>query len=280
MRSSRLGTTSLLLTHLQQCNLDHFRSSSRTCTAFRCHLCLFSVSTTDWMHVLYPPLNEITVAPYELTRAEAPDELVRVNTGIGKRVGSSKGLRRRVDDKIRILRTDYSLLDILLLLVSVMRFLTCLSALLLPLAACQTSSGEDARTSKFRNLAAKNGGIISLTSSMYDEITASTASSPRKYSVSVILTALNPKFGCTPCQAFDPQHKAVAKQWTVKNKSNKLGTHFFAVLDFEAGQDVFRRLGLNSAPVGQLFLPNNPQAVPYDLQITLMICVSTANWLE
>lgn len=115
------------------------------------------------------------------------------------------------------------------------------------LAVPSTAQELTGRALKFHGIAAKNGGVVPLTSALYDELVApasTSGSDQRDYSVSVILTALNPKFGCVPCRAFDKEHKEVAKQWWSKNKRNKAtqAKHFFAVLDFEAGQDIFRRV--------------------------------------
>ena len=122
----------------------------------------------------------------------------------------------------------------------------CVSQLLLCwLSLCFTlvkPQDSDPRVSKFHSLAAKHSGVVLLTSSLYDELLSPTT--PRNYSASVILTALDPKYGCVPCRQFDKEHKDVARQWWSRNKRNKneQSRHFFAVLDFEAGQDVFRRV--------------------------------------
>jgi len=102
------------------------------------------------------------------------------------------------------------------------------------------------RLSKFHSLASKNNGIVPLTSTLYDELIQDTPSNPRDYSVSVILTALNPKYGCQPCLAFDKEHKEAARQWWTKSENKKSKEkqmrHVFAVLDFEKGQDIFKRV--------------------------------------
>lgn len=54
------------------------------------------------------------------------------------------------------------------------------------------------------------------------------------------------------CSVFDGEQRLVARQWLKKADSNK---HFFASLDFPDGQDVFRRLGLQTAPTINLFHP-------------------------
>ena len=104
------------------------------------------------------------------------------------------------------------------------------------------SQDFDSRVTKFHALASKNGGVVPLNSALYDELLAPNV--PRNYSASVILTALEPKYGCVPCRLFDKEHKEVARQWWNRNKKDRheQSKHFFGVLDFEAGQDVFRRV--------------------------------------
>ncbi|BGP70884.1 oligosaccharyltransferase complex subunit gamma [Rhodotorula toruloides] len=103
---------------------------------------------------------------------------------------------------------------------------------------------------KFRALAKRNGGLLSLDAASYDELT----SSPRDYSVSVVLTALGAQYKCQPCQLLQPEYTLLAKQWSSTKKSSD-EEHFFAYLDFQNGPEVFQRLGLQTAPVFQLFMP-------------------------
>lgn len=63
---------------------------------------------------------------------------------------------------------------------------------LLP-ALCSAASPK---LDKFRQLAKKHSGLIPLDAAQYDELT----SSPRDYSVSVVLTAMGPQYKCIPCQ--------------------------------------------------------------------------------
>lgn len=120
----------------------------------------------------------------------------------------------------------------------------------LSLSSCVAAAADNlsSRLSKFHALASKNNGVVPLTSNLYDELLQDTPSDPRGYSVSIILTALNPKFGCQPCIAFDKEHKEAARQWwskteNKKSKENQM-RHVFAVLDFEKGQDIFKRVRL------------------------------------
>ncbi|GAA6032328.1 hypothetical protein JCM8097_008121 [Rhodosporidiobolus ruineniae] len=103
---------------------------------------------------------------------------------------------------------------------------------------------------KYRALARKNNGLLSLNAREYDELT----SQPRDYSVSVVLTALGQQYQCKPCQLLQPEYALVARQWQNSKKADG-DDHFFAYVDFTTGPEIFQRLGLQSAPVFQLFLP-------------------------
>ncbi|XP_076799649.1 dolichyl-diphosphooligosaccharide--protein glycosyltransferase subunit TUSC3-like [Clavelina lepadiformis] len=71
-------------------------------------------------------------------------------------------------------------------------------------------------------------------------------SKPRNYSVIVMFTALNPKRGCSVCQEASDEFTILANSYRFSPAySNSL---FFGVVDFDDGQDIFRTLGLNSAP--------------------------------
>ena len=122
------------------------------------------------------------------------------------------------------------------------------------------------RQSKFHSLASKNSGIVALTSQLYDELILDTPSNPREYSISIILTALNPKYGCQPCLGFDKEHKELARQWWNKSENRKDKTkqmrHVFAVLDFEKGQEIFKRVSLAFLLLESFF--------PADLRFMLM----------
>ncbi|GAA5881403.1 hypothetical protein JCM1840_007556 [Sporobolomyces johnsonii] len=103
---------------------------------------------------------------------------------------------------------------------------------------------------KYRALAKKSGGLLSLDAAQYDELT----STPRDYSVSIVLTALGAQYKCQPCQLLQPEYQLLAKQWnSAKKKDGE--DHFFAYLDFANGAPIFQRLGLQTAPTFQLWMP-------------------------
>ncbi|KAM0789294.1 hypothetical protein ACM66B_000134 [Microbotryomycetes sp. NB124-2] len=112
------------------------------------------------------------------------------------------------------------------------------------------STSSVPKRERFRQLANSNNGVVSLNSALYDEITAT----PRDYSVSVVLTAMSPQFKCAPCQLMQPEYDLVARQWKKQSRSDD-NEHFFAVLDFVNGQEIYQRMNLQTAPTFQLFMP-------------------------
>jgi len=119
---------------------------------------------------------------------------------------------------------------------------------------------------QFVSLAANNRGIIPLDADLFDKLTAP----DRTWSATVQLTALGKAMKCTPCREFKPQFELAAKSWT-KVEPETRNQHLFATLDFDVGRDVFRRLGLASAPVVYMYpaakgprRPENGKTEPKD----------------
>lgn len=129
----------------------------------------------------------------------------------------------------------------------------------LPTLALAASAKYD----KYRSIAQRNGGLVSLDAAGYDELTAA----PRDYSVSVVLTALGEAVKCgpckcvlrlplllllaeeseansrtVPCRILQPEYAQIAKQWS-SAKKNDDEEHIFAYLDFEKGPEIFQRVG-------------------------------------
>jgi oligosaccharyltransferase complex subunit gamma len=115
---------------------------------------------------------------------------------------------------------------------------------LLSLVSVVYAAERSAAHTKLISLAHTNGGVIKLDSSTYELIT----SADREWSATIQLTALSPTVQCVPCKTFDPNFRAVARAWSNAPPADR-DDHFFASLDFQDGQDVFRKLGLTSAPV-------------------------------
>jgi len=91
---------------------------------------------------------------------------------------------------------------------------------------------------------------LKLDSKAYDLLT----SPDRDWSATIQFTALGPSYKCEPCKIVDPIFKAVAKAWT-KVAPKERNQHFFGSLDFSDGADVFKQLGLVSAPIIKTFPP-------------------------
>lgn len=71
----------------------------------------------------------------------------------------------------------------------------------------------------------------------YEQLT----SASRDYSVAVLLTALDAKFGCQLCKIFQPEWDIVAKSW---HKGDKKGQEraLFTTLDFSNGRATFMKV--------------------------------------
>ncbi|KAK2150514.1 hypothetical protein LSH36_402g02029 [Paralvinella palmiformis] len=72
-------------------------------------------------------------------------------------------------------------------------------------------------------------------------------STPRNYSVIIMLTALQSQRQCSVCRQANDEFQILANSWRYSQQfSNKL---FFAMVDYDEGADVFTTLKINSAPV-------------------------------
>nr|XP_054754864.1 tumor suppressor candidate 3-like [Lytechinus pictus] len=71
-------------------------------------------------------------------------------------------------------------------------------------------------------------------------------SSPRNYSLVIMLTAMQPQRQCSVCKAVGEEYQILANSWRYSQAySNKL---FFASVDYDEAADVFKSLKINSAP--------------------------------
>ena len=79
---------------------------------------------------------------------------------------------------------------------------------------------------------------LKLDDAIYDRLTAS----PRDYSVAVLLTALESRYGCQLCRDFQPEWDLLAKSWT---KGDKQGDSrlLYGTLDFADGRNTFQSVG-------------------------------------
>ncbi|KAI0143858.1 hypothetical protein F4776DRAFT_442562 [Hypoxylon sp. NC0597] len=147
-----------------------------------------------------------------------------------------------------------------------MRWLPLLFSLALPFGslAAKKSSSLD-RYSEFY-AQAQASSPLKLTDASYKKLT----SAPRDYSVAVLLTAMDARFGCQLCSDFQPEWDVLAKSW-IKGDKNGESRLIFGTLDFSNGRETFISLGLQSAPVLLFFQPttgphaaNTVDAIRYD----------------
>ena len=135
--------------------------------------------------------------------------------------------------------------------------LLCFLLLFSSVFALETSSqlrkaGEDRL--KYLLTASAKQSLIRLTPSSFK---THVAQSPRPYSLLVIFTALGASYKCEVCQQLHAEVGPLAEWYETKRFKDGQLQHkgFFAIVDFEANQDVFRQLNLQSAPV-VIFVPS------------------------
>jgi oligosaccharyltransferase complex subunit gamma len=71
----------------------------------------------------------------------------------------------------------------------------------------------------------------------YEQVT----SAPRDYSVAVLLTALEDKFGCKLCRDFHSEWSVIAHSWQKGDKKGESRT-LFATIDFSRGRATFMKV--------------------------------------
>jgi len=115
-----------------------------------------------------------------------------------------------------------------------MRVLKAFVTFLLPLTGF---AAKNSAASKFQGFHSKAlvSTPLKLVDSLYDQLTAT----PRDYSVAVLLTALDARFGCQLCREFQPEWEILAKSWT---KGDKQGDSrlVYGTLDFADGKNTFQ----------------------------------------
>lgn len=121
-----------------------------------------------------------------------------------------------------------------------MHFLKTLVISLLPATAL---AAKKATTDTFQEYHSKalSSAPLKLADASYDRLTGS----PRNYSVAVLLTALESRFGCQLCREFQPEWDLLAKSWT---KGDKAGDSrlIYGTLDFLDGKGTFQSVRLVS----------------------------------
>ncbi|OTA70398.1 hypothetical protein K449DRAFT_411688 [Hypoxylon sp. EC38] len=147
-----------------------------------------------------------------------------------------------------------------------MRWLPLLFSLALPFGslAAKKSPSPDRYNEFYAQ--AQASSPLKLNDASYKKLT----SAPRDYSVAVLLTAMDARFGCQLCSDFQPEWDVLAKSW-IKGDKNGESRLIFGTLDFSNGRETFISLGLQSAPVLLFFQPttgphaaSTVEAIRYD----------------
>lgn len=118
-----------------------------------------------------------------------------------------------------------------------MRFIAGFFLLLLPLSAFGAKKPAADRFLDFHTKALSSTPL-KLVDSSYDRLTTA----PRDYSVAVLLTALEARFGCQLCQEFQPEWDILAKSWTRGDRSGE-SRLVYGTLDFIDGKNTFQSVG-------------------------------------
>lgn len=110
------------------------------------------------------------------------------------------------------------------------------SVLLATLLFVGVLSAKKSSTERFSNYHAKSlsSSPLKLSEASYKTLT----STPRDYSVAVLLTALETRFNCQLCREFQPEYELLGKSWT-KGDSAAESRTLFGYLEFVDGRDVF-----------------------------------------
>ena len=122
-----------------------------------------------------------------------------------------------------------------------MRFLSTLaSACALVAGAIAAEKPTKERFVQFHRMSNLANPLI-LNEPSYKSLTAA----PRDYSVAVVLTALDPRFGCQLCREFKSEWEVVASSWA-KGDWRMQSRLFFGTLDFADGREIFLSVRMES----------------------------------
>ncbi|KNG50688.1 magnesium transporter protein 1 precursor [Stemphylium lycopersici] len=131
-----------------------------------------------------------------------------------------------------------------------MRWFKLLTASLLPFTALAAKKPIGDRFNDARAKSLSTGRPLKLDDASYAQLTKS----PRDYGVAVLLTALEARFGCVLCRAFQPEWDLLGNSW-MKGDKNGQTRMVFGTLDFVDGKNVFQSMMLQTAPVLLYFHP-------------------------
>ncbi|KAH0013845.1 hypothetical protein KCU78_g8983, partial [Aureobasidium melanogenum] len=139
-----------------------------------------------------------------------------------------------------------------------MKFFQTVTAFLLPLTALAAKKSSSDKFAGYRSQQLAAAAPLKLDDNEYSRLT----SSPRDYSVAILLTALEARFGCAICHEFQPEWDLLGRSWAKGDKKQE-SRLVMGTLDFVNGQRTFQSLQLTTAPVLLYFPPTTgPDAKP------------------
>lgn len=118
-----------------------------------------------------------------------------------------------------------------------MRWLSAVISLLSVGSALAAKKAPEDRFTKFHTKALSSSPL-KLADPSFKDLTGA----PRDYSVAVLLTALEARFGCQVCREFQPEWELLSKSWTRGDKAGE-SRLVFGTLDFSEGRDTFVSVG-------------------------------------
>ena len=138
-----------------------------------------------------------------------------------------------------------------------MKLLSLVSALFFSSAALAAKKSAGSSFEAYHTRAVSSTPIV-LDDASYERMTAA----PRDYSVAVLLTALEDRYGCKLCRDFQPEWSIIADSWLRGDKKGEKKT-LFASLDFGKGQATFIKVWLIKQPNGvSVFLTRHAAPTP------------------
>lgn len=121
-----------------------------------------------------------------------------------------------------------------------MKLLTLATAALLPFTALAAKKATGERFADFHSKQVSKSAPIKLDDKSYADLTKT----PRDYSVAVLLTALEARFGCQLCNDFQPEWDLLARSWTKGDKKGDTRL-IYGTLDFTDGKNTFQSVGFS-----------------------------------
>ena len=116
-----------------------------------------------------------------------------------------------------------------------MRLLHLITASLLPFTSLAAKKATGDRFKDYHSKQLSNASPVKIDDTSYQELTKA----PRDYSVAVLLTALEARFGCGLCNDFQPEWDLLGKTWAKGDREGE-GRLIFGTLDFMDGKQTFQ----------------------------------------